>query len=88
MIELEETEGLVDPVVIAAFEGWNDAGEAASGVIDHLIDEWGAVLIGEIEPDDYYDYQVSRPVVAYDENDDGRIDFKEFIKVVEGSFFD
>ncbi|MGH3454769.1 MAG: PAC2 family protein [Nocardioidaceae bacterium] len=68
--ELEPAPSLVDPVMIAAFEGWNDAGEAATGVVDHLIDEWGAVLIGEIEPDDYYDYQVNRPTIAYDDSDE------------------
>jgi proteasome assembly chaperone (PAC2) family protein len=68
--EPEAVPSLVDPVMLAAFEGWNDAGEAATGVIDHLIDEWDAVLIGEVEPDDYYDYQVNRPTIAYDDNDD------------------
>ena len=35
---------LRDPVVIAAFEGWNDAAEAATGAVDHLVDEWDAEL--------------------------------------------
>jgi proteasome assembly chaperone (PAC2) family protein len=68
--ETEPVPSLVDPVMIAAFEGWNDAGEAATGVVDHLLDEWDAVLIGEIEPDDYYDYQVNRPTVAFNEDDE------------------
>ena len=52
---------LRDPVVIAAFEGWNDAAEAATGAVDHLIDEWDAELVTAIDPEDYYDYQVNRP---------------------------
>ena len=36
MIELEDLPELKDAVMIAAFEGWNDAGEAASAVIEHL----------------------------------------------------
>ena len=49
MIELEDTRDLVDPVVIAAFEGWNDAGEAASATIDHLMRVWGARVVGELD---------------------------------------
>ena len=42
MIELEDLPELHDAVMIAAFEGWNDAGEAASAVIEHLADIWDA----------------------------------------------
>ncbi len=63
MIELENVPELVDPVVVAAFEGWNDAGEAASGVIEHLEDVWDATPIAELDPEDYYDFQVTRPMV-------------------------
>ena len=48
---------------MAAFEGWNDAGEAASGVISHLGIEWDAKPIAAMDPEDYYDFQVTRPVV-------------------------
>ena len=59
---------LRDPVVIAAFEGWNDAAEAATGAVDHLIDEWDAELVTAIDPEDYYDFQVNRPQVGFDED--------------------
>ena len=55
---------LVDPIVVAAFEGWNDAGDAASGAIEHLELVWDAQPITEIDPDDYYDFQVNRPTVT------------------------
>ena len=42
MIELEGMPELVDPVMIAAFEGWNDAGDAASGAVEHLDEVWQA----------------------------------------------
>lgn len=61
-IELSGTSKLKAPVVIAAFEGWNDAGEAASGAVSHLGTAWDAAPIGEIDPEDYYDFQVTRPV--------------------------
>ncbi len=66
MIEIEEVSELVDPVVIAAFEGWNDAGDAASSVVDHLMEVWQARVVGAVDPDDYYDFQMHRPMVSTD----------------------
>lgn len=54
---------LTDPIVVAAFEGWNDAGDAASSAIEHLQLTWDASPLSEIDPDPYYDFQVSRPTV-------------------------
>lgn len=62
MIELDVIGKLTSPVIVAAFEGWNDAGEAASGVINHLSLAWQATPVGAIDPEDYYDFQVTRPV--------------------------
>ncbi|SES38519.1 Proteasome assembly chaperone (PAC2) family protein [Pedococcus cremeus] len=67
MIELEDVPELRDPVLIAAFEGWNDAGEAATAAVDHLIDLWDAEPIAALDPEDYYDFQVNRPRVVLDE---------------------
>ncbi|MBT9257350.1 PAC2 family protein [Phycicoccus sp. MAQZ13P-2] len=64
MIELEDIGDLHDPVMIAAFEGWNDAGEAASSVLEHLADVWGAEVVAALDPEDYYDFQVNRPRVV------------------------
>ncbi len=50
-------------VMLAAFEGWNDAADAASGAIEHLEREWQAQPFAAIDPEDYYDYQVNRPTV-------------------------
>ena len=66
MIELDDVPELTAPVLIAAFEGWNDAGEAATGAIEHLEDVWDAQEIAEFDPEDYYDFQVNRPLVASD----------------------
>ena len=73
MIEFDDVQDLVNPVVIAAFEGWNDAGDAASGVIDHLIAVWDARVIGAIDPEEFYDFQVNRPVIATDDNGHRRL---------------
>jgi proteasome assembly chaperone (PAC2) family protein len=64
VIELEEVPPLVDPVMIAAFEGWNDAGESATSAVDHLISEWSAQTVAAIDPEDFYDFQVNRPTVS------------------------
>jgi len=55
---------LHDPVVVAAFEGWNDAGDAATGAVEHLEQVWQARAVVEVDPDDYYDFQVNRPTVS------------------------
>lgn len=49
--------------MIVAFEGWNDAGDAATTALEHLQLTWDATQVTEVEPDEYYDYQVSRPTV-------------------------
>jgi hypothetical protein len=54
-------------VLIVAFEGWNDAGEAASGVVKTLKDELDVYPIAEVDPEDYFDYQFNRPTVAADD---------------------
>jgi proteasome assembly chaperone (PAC2) family protein len=64
MMEFESWPELTDPVLVAAFEGWNDAGDAATGAVEHLELTWQARLLAEIDPDDYYDFQVNRPTVS------------------------
>jgi proteasome assembly chaperone (PAC2) family protein len=64
MMEFEDWPDLTDPVLVAAFEGWNDAGDAATGAVEHLELTWQARSLAEIDPDDYYDFQVNRPTVS------------------------
>lgn len=72
MTEFDGLPVLRSPVVIAAFEGWNDAGDAATAVVEHLELEWQAKPVAEIDPDDYYDFQVNRPMVSTGGLPDGR----------------
>ncbi len=60
----ESVPQLRDPVVLAAFEGWNDAAEAASGAIAHLHDVWDAQPLTALDPEEYHDFQVTRPMVT------------------------
>jgi hypothetical protein len=61
--------------LIAAFEGWNDAADAATGAIEHLEREWDARPFAAIDPEDYYDYQVNRPTVRLVDGVTRRIDW-------------
>jgi len=67
LIELDDLPELVDPVMVAAFEGWNDAGDAASSAVAHLREVWTAEPLTELDPEEYYDYQVNRPQISLDE---------------------
>lgn len=52
-------------VMIAAFDGWNDACQAATDVVRHLVRRYEASEIRHISCDGYYDYQVSRPMACH-----------------------
>ena len=56
-------------LLVVAFEGWNDAGEAASGVARSLVESFGLEAIAELDGERYVDYQFNRPQLATD--DDG-----------------
>ncbi|WP_073767963.1 PAC2 family protein [Streptomyces sp. CB02923] len=66
MIELDGVPELIDPVMVAAFEGWNDAGDAASAAVAHLDREWKGEVFAALDAEDYYDFQVNRPTVWLD----------------------
>jgi proteasome assembly chaperone (PAC2) family protein len=55
------------PVLIAAFEGWNDAADAASTAARYLRDRWSARPFATIDPEDFYDFSSTRPQVRLDE---------------------
>ncbi len=51
------------PVLVAAFEGWNDAGDAATTAVRFLRDRWKAETVAEIEAESFYDFTTHRPQV-------------------------
>ena len=59
---------LRSPIMILAFSGWNDAGEAASAALEHLASIWPVQTIGEFDTEEFYDYQNNRPIVSVDES--------------------
>lgn len=68
---------LRDPVAVVAFEGWGDAGESASAAVRHLIDASDAERIATIDADEFFDFQVRRPVVLVNEDGDREIAWPE-----------
>jgi len=56
------------PVLLAAFEGWNDAGDAASSAVRYLRDRWQARPFASIDPEDYFDFSSTRPLVRLTED--------------------
>ncbi len=61
------------PVVIAAFEGWNDAGDASSFALRYLGDQWGAEPFAAIDPEEFYDFTSTRPQVRLDDGPEREI---------------
>jgi len=76
VIDVDKAVHLDDAIVIGAFEGWNDAGEAASDAIDHLLVSWRAQVLATVNPEDYYDFQVNRPHVGFSSDGDRDISWR------------
>jgi len=51
------------PPLICAFRGWNDGGEAATIAIRYLQERWRGRVFAHIDPEEFFDFQVSRPTV-------------------------
>src|SRR3972149_7921088 len=50
------------PPLIATFRGWNDAGEAATVAVRHLVEGWSAKEFASIDPEEFFDFTVARPM--------------------------
>ena len=59
---------LRSPILITAFEGWNDAGDAASIAAAHLADRWDGTALAEIDAEHFYDFSTTRPLIHLDED--------------------
>ncbi len=72
-MEIIQIPDLRSPVMVIAFSGWNDAAEAATDAVSHLLGCWtdpqfdaGSQLIAEVDSEEFYDFQVNRPTVFVD----------------------
>ena len=62
-LDLEWRPELERPVLVSAFTGWNDAAEAASMALSALGNAWGVSRFGRFDPEEFFDYQSTRPQV-------------------------
>src|SRR5215208_1205306 len=54
---------LRDPVLVCAFNGWNDAGEAASAALGLILGDFGGNEVADIDPEDFFDFTAVRPTI-------------------------
>jgi proteasome assembly chaperone (PAC2) family protein len=68
---------LEQPVLITAFKGWNDGGQGASLAGGYLARSWKATRFAEIEAEEFFDFQATRPQVSVVKGSRRRIDWPE-----------
>ena len=61
-------DGLRAPALVCAFSGWNDAGDAASAALTFIGESLGAERFARIDPEDFYDFQSTRPHIRFNED--------------------
>jgi proteasome assembly chaperone (PAC2) family protein len=66
-------------VLVAAFRGWNDGAQAASLAASFLAQAWEARRFADIDPEEFFDFQATRPHVALEEGLTRRIDWPETV---------
>jgi predicted ATP-grasp superfamily ATP-dependent carboligase len=71
-------DGLRAPALVCAFKGWNDAGESATSALTFLAGSLGAEAFAVIDPEDYVDFQSTRPVVRLVDGVSRKIEWPEF----------
>jgi predicted ATP-grasp superfamily ATP-dependent carboligase len=62
-VQFELRPDLDRPAMVAAIRGWNDGGEAASIAARYLIERWDGAVIATLDPEEFVDFQVTRPTV-------------------------
>src|SRR3981189_1750612 len=63
------------PVLIAAFRGWNDGGQGASLAGAYLARAWDGIEFASIDPENFYDFQSTRPMVSLVDGQQRQIDW-------------
>src|SRR5919108_1837692 len=76
-LRILERPALRHPILIAAFRGWNDGGQGASLAAGYLAKIWHATRFGDIDPEEFFDFQSTRPHVSLVEGFTRRIDWPE-----------
>jgi proteasome assembly chaperone (PAC2) family protein len=68
---------LRDPVLVAAFRGWNDGGQGASLAAGYLAKAWAAERFAEIDAESFYDFQATRPMVSLEDGTTRRLEWPD-----------
>ena len=71
-------DGLRAPALVCAFKGWNDAGESATSALAFLAGAFGAEAFATIDPEEFVDFQSTRPTVRLVDGVTRAIDWPEF----------
>jgi predicted ATP-grasp superfamily ATP-dependent carboligase len=66
---------LTRPAMVCAFSGWNDGGEAATTAAAYLRDRWAASRFASLDPEEFFDFQVTRPTVTLVDGTSRKIDW-------------
>lgn len=72
-------DGLRAPALVCAFKGWNDAGDAASSALTFVGDSLGARRFATIDPEDFYDFQATRPHIKMSEGQTRTLEWPEVV---------
>ena len=72
-----ELPALRRPVMVTAFRGWNDGGQAATVAAGYLVQQWEGKRFADIDPEAFVDFQAVRPTVTLDEGLTRRIEWPE-----------
>ena len=76
-LRLSHRPQLTRPVLVAAFRGWNDGGQGASLAGGFLAKSWRAARFGDIDPEEFYDFQATRPHVSLIDGSTRQIDWPD-----------
>ena len=77
LVRWERRPELRRPLLVVAFEGWNDAGDASSIALEYLAQTWGAERLATIDSEEFYDFTVTRPLVRLSEDGHRRIEWPD-----------
>jgi proteasome assembly chaperone (PAC2) family protein len=76
-LRIDRRPELTRPVLVAAFRGWNDGAQAATLAAGYLAKAWSAERFAEVDPENFFDFQATRPHVSLEEGVTRRIDWPE-----------
>jgi proteasome assembly chaperone (PAC2) family protein len=76
-LRIDQRPELTRPILVAAFRGWNDGAQAASLAAGYLAKTWAAERFAEVDPENFFDFQATRPHVSLEEGLTRRIDWPE-----------